>query len=269
MASSSANQASAQLPMRPCKGSGKTFPLEANYTTLSLPKLVVHRFAVTIVQLNKGKVDMPGPAKPATPVGQKTHQAGQPATGKPKAAVAIPATPQVNPWKTGNVAISMRASSKAAASTPVVNPDLSAAIPSRPAASGGATTAGNSDPAAPTPETHDEQRNGGPTGKKAEQIIKLFLDLPALQRFKKGIFTDFRALLFSTQDLPPNALNQVVRYRAEYNDTATPNALEYLVKLNHTAEFDIARLTARPGARVPQLDVVGTCFRSLFYLNMS
>ena len=123
----------------------------------------------------------------------------------------------------------------------------------RPATSGAASS---SDSAAVTPETYDEQKKDGPTGKKAEQIIKLFLGLSALQEFKKHIFTDFRALLFSTQDLPLNALSQVVKYRAENNDTATPNALEYLVKLDHTAHFDIGRLTARPGPGNPQLDVV-------------
>ena len=284
MASSNTSQALDQLPIRPCKGSGATFPLQANYSTLTLPQLVVHRYAITIVQLNKDRVEqagqqavqkqtdpakvapqksaMPGPVKPSTPVKQNPAQARQPPTGKQKAPVAGPANRPPNPWNTTTTTLAERlaspagAPSKAITSAPVRNPALSAAIPSRPAAAGSATTATSSDAAAATPETDDGQNKGGPTGKKAEQVIKLFLDLSALQKFKKGIFTDFRALLFSTQELPPHALSQVVRYRAEHNDTVTPNALEYLVKLDHTAQFDIASLTARPGARNPQLDVV-------------
>ena len=288
MASSSANHALVQLPVRPCRGSGKGELLEANYTELEIPKLVVHRYAITIVQLNKGKVeqagqqvvqkqkdlgtaappksDVPDPGKPATPVKQNAQQTGQPVTGKQKAAVAIPAIPPNNPWKTvtpprktstttpaNNAATLAGTPSRATTSAPVRKPDLSAAIALRPANSGAASS---SDAAAVTPETNDEQKKDGPTGKKAEQIIKLFLHLPALQEFKKHIFTDFRALLFSTQDLPLIALSQVVKYRAENNDTATQNALEYLVKLDHTALFDIGRLTAGPGPRNPQLDVV-------------
>ena len=307
--------------MRPCKGSGATLRLEANYAALNLPKLVVHRFAITIVQLNKDKVEqtrqqaiekqpghvktapqkssMPGPGKPATSVKENDQPTGQPATGEQKAPVASPAIPTNNAWgnatatrawstatatagrnaaiptnnpwgnatatqalKTATITASRNAgipagtSPKATTSAPVAQTDLSAAIPSRPSASGGATTTSSNDAIAATPQTSDEQKKGGPAGKKAEQIIKLFLDLPALEEFKNGIFTDFRALLFSTQDLPPHALVQVVRYRAEHNDTATPNALEYLVKLDHTAHFDIASLTARSRANNPQLDVV-------------
>lgn len=84
-----------------------------------------------------------------------------------------------------------------------------------------------------------------PTGKKAEQVIKLLLDLPDLRQYKGTVFTDFRANLFSKSSLPEKVRSLRVQYRAENIAVARPNALTYTIRLIENGSIDIATLRAK------------------------
>ena len=81
-----------------------------------------------------------------------------------------------------------------------------------------------------------------PTGKKAEQVIRLLLDLPDLSQYKGTIFTDFRANLFSKSSLPEKVRSLRVQYKAENIDVARPNALTYTVRLIENGSLNLATL---------------------------
>ena len=86
-----------------------------------------------------------------------------------------------------------------------------------------------------------------PTGKKAEQVIKLLLDLPCLRPYRSTIFTDFRAILFSSQKLPEQVRSLKVQYRAKNNAEARPNPLTYTVRLieNVRGSINLSTLGAK------------------------
>ena len=122
------------------------------------------------------------------------------------------------------------------------------AIPKRlfPRAAGNAVA--RREPVAPSNRSAPDNSSAWPTpiGKKAEQVIKLFLDLPELRPYKPGIFTDFRANLFSNQKLPEQVRSLRVQYRAENNAATRPNALVYTVRLVENARsIDLSALETR------------------------
>ena len=120
-------------------------------------------------------------------------------------------------------------------------------IPLHPKAPGKA--AATKDAAGPSGQSPQNSTSAWPvpTGKKAEQVIKLFLDLPELRPYKNGIFTDFKANFFSGQKLPDDVRCLKVQYRAENNAEARPDALTYTVRLieNVRKSIDLATLRTK------------------------
>ena len=94
-----------------------------------------------------------------------------------------------------------------------------------------------------TSTDEDSSEKLGPTGKKLGQIIKLFLKDTKASQQKCLIFTDFRALLFSSSELPEDLRNLAVPYRAEHEAQARPDALRYMVQLVPGGTLDISDLT--------------------------
>ena len=199
----------ALLPVRPrYKGQkGTAFALDANYFALKLPKeLVVHRYSIEIVPHRKPSLPKEPPKKISTPAAPKT----------------IFPRPINTSVSGGDITI-------------------------RPKSEDLGNVAGAKD--APVPSSQSAQDNSSsltvPTGKKAEQVIKLLLDLPDLRQYKNAIFTDFRAILYSRRALPQTLHGLQVQYRAENNAVARPNALTYTVRLIENARLDLSALVDR------------------------
>ena len=198
----------ALLPSRPGPGQkGTTARLDANCFALKLPKqLVVHRYSIEIVPPPKPSSRQEPPKKTSTS--------------------AAPKTLFPRPTKTA-----------------VSGGDITIRLKSE--ASG--NVAGAKDAEVPSNQSAQDGSSSWrvPTGKKAEQVIKLFLDLPDLRQYKNAIFTDFRAILYSRHALPEKLQGLQVQYRAENNAVARPNAFTYTIRLIHNARLDLSTLMDR------------------------
>lgn len=80
-----------------------------------------------------------------------------------------------------------------------------------------------------------------PTGKKLKRVIQLLLE-EHLAQYGNEIVTDFKSNLVSKTELKLED-EYVVRYRAEHEDDAPPNARSYRVRLQHTGTLTVSELT--------------------------
>ncbi|KAI3322094.1 Piwi-domain-containing protein [Xylariaceae sp. AK1471] len=78
------------------------------------------------------------------------------------------------------------------------------------------------------------------TGKKLAQIIRLFLQSPALMPLREDIVTDFKSTLISRQKLEDQ--NIEIQYRAENEDVPRDGAPQYTIRLQFTNVLPVAEL---------------------------
>ncbi|KAL8788284.1 MAG: hypothetical protein Q9195_007381 [Heterodermia aff. obscurata] len=204
----------ALLPVRPCRGQrGYTVDLEANYYPLKIPStLVIHRYRIEIVPPPKELLKKTSESTATKTIPPPLEPVKKTPKSKARKTIFSGAINTSAPGQERTLPIHPKASGQAGVAKDV-------AAPSGPSAPGG------------SPAPDDSSTRPVPIGKKAEHIIKLLLDLPSLRPYRNIIFTDFRANLFSGQELPKRLQDLKVQYRAENIAVARPNDLTYTVRL--------------------------------------
>jgi eukaryotic translation initiation factor 2C len=79
-------------------------------------------------------------------------------------------------------------------------------------------------------------------GRKLTQIVRLLLDLPAYQNFRKDIVTDFKANLISRVRLQTERQEYDIPYKAEGEDDPLDRAARYKVYVEETGTFTVTQL---------------------------
>jgi eukaryotic translation initiation factor 2C len=82
----------------------------------------------------------------------------------------------------------------------------------------------------------------GANGKKMQQIVRLFLEIPELVPYREDLVTDFKSTLISRKRIDKDEIIKEISYRDEGEDEPRQNALKYKVRLVYTNTLSLSEL---------------------------